>query len=300
MNNKDEIYKNINKDIFNISKEVLREFKAEHNIWMNLAGGALRDLILDNENKIKDIDLILSFEDICKRRILKDKTKKLYIEEVIEIYNENINRLSKLFEKNGYEVKGFQSFPKELVKELNDVESDEIYNKLENFLGVLKIKGNNLSYEIDILFVLDIENYVNNFFDFNICKVQSEIIRNGEMQESNENLIQNGLEKFKVKNRYFLEDAKNKTITYNLSNKTEEDLLNSFQKHLPRIYDKYKEYKIEFDFEKKCLKTPPVSGMEQKEWDRLKQLTVSLREMFYLELELQKKETSVKQKIRKT
>ncbi len=300
MNNKDEIYKNINKDIFNISKEVLREFKAEHNIWMNLAGGALRDLILDNENKIKDIDLILSFEDICKRRILKDKTKKLYIEEVIEIYNENINRLSKLFEKNGYEVKGFQSFPKELVKELNAVESDEIYNKLENFLGVLKIKGNNLSYEIDILFVLDIENYVNNFFDFNICKVQSEIIRNGEMQESNENLIQNGLEKFKVKNRYFLEDAKNKTITYNLSNKTEEDLLNSFQKHLPRIYDKYKEYKIEFDFEKKCLKTPPVSGMEQKEWDRLKQLTVSLREMFYLDLDLQIREPSVKQKIRKT
>lgn len=300
MNNKDEIYKNINKDIFNISKEVLNEFKAEHNIWMNLAGGALRDLILDNENKIKDIDLILSFEDICKRRILKDKTKKLYIEEVIEIYNENINRLSKLFEKNGYEVKGFQSFPKELVKELNAVESDEIYNKLENFLGVLKIKGNNLSYEIDILFVLDIENYVNNFFDFNICKVQSEIIRNGEMQESNENLIQNGLEKFKVKNRYFLEDAKNKTITYNLSNKTEEDLLNSFQKHLPRIYDKYKEYKIEFDFEKKCLKTPPVSGMEQKEWDRLKQLTVSLREMFYLDLDLQIREPSVKQKIRKT
>ena len=300
MNNKDEIYNNINKDIFNISKEVLSEFKAEHNIWMNLAGGALRDLILDNENKIKDIDLVLSFEDICKRRILKDKTKKLYIEEVIEIYNENINRLSKLFEKNGYEVKGFQSFPRELVKELNAVESDEIYNKLENFLGVLKIKGKNLSYEIDILFVLDIESYVNNFFDFNICKVQSEIIQNGKMQESNENLIQNGLEKFKVKNRYFLEDAKNKTITYNLSNKTEEDLLNSFQKHLPRIYDKYKEYKIEFDFEKKDLKTPPVSGMEQKEWDRLKQLTVSLREMFYLELELQKKETSVKQKIRKT
>lgn len=300
MNNKDEIYNNINKDIFNISKEVLSEFKAEHNIWMNLAGGALRDLILDNENKIKDIDLVLSFEDICKRRILKDKTKKLYIEEVIEIYNENINRLSKLFEKNGYEVKGFQSFPRELVKELNVVESDELYNKLENFLGVLKIKGNSLSYEIDILFVLDIENYVNNFFDFNICKVQSEIIRNGKMQESNENLIQNGMENFKVKNRYFLEDAKNKTITYNLSNKTEEDLLNSFQKHLPRIYDKYKEYKIEFDFEKKDLKTPPVSGMEQKEWDRLKQLTISLREMFYLELELQKKETSVKQKIRKT
>ena len=96
MSNKDEIYKNINKDIFNISKEVLSEFKAEHNIWMNLAGGALRDLILDNENKIKDIDLVLSFEDICKRRILTDKTKKLYIEEVIEIYNENINRCRKL------------------------------------------------------------------------------------------------------------------------------------------------------------------------------------------------------------
>ena len=57
------------------------------------------------------------------------------------------------------------------------------------------------------------------------------------------------MEKFKVKNRYFLEDAKNKTITYNLSNKTEEDLLNSFQKHLPRIYDKYKEYKKR----RKCL-----------------------------------------------
>ena len=40
--------------------------------------------------------------------------------------------------------------------------------------------------------------------------------------------------------------------------------------------------------------------MEQKDWDRLKKLTISLKEMFYLELELQKKETSVKQKIRKT
>ena len=300
MNNKDEIYKSVNQDIFNISKEVVNQFKNQHSVWMNLAGGALRDLILDNEDKIKDIDLVLSFEDICKRRIVKDKETKLYIADLIEIYNENINKLGKAFERSGYEVKIYQNFPKEVVQELNPTENDEIYNKLENFLGVVKIKGNNLSYEIDILFVLDIENYVNNFFDFNICKVQSEIIRNGEMQESNENLIQNGLEKFKVKNRYFLEDTKNKTITYNLSNKTEEDLLNSFQKHLPRIYDKYKEYKIEFDFEKKCLKTPPVSGMEQKEWDRLKQLTISLREMFYLELELQKKEISVKQKIRKT
>ena len=267
---------------------------------MNLAGGALRDLILDNEDKIKDIDLVLSFEDICKRRIVKDKKTKLYIEDLINIYNENINKLGEAFERSGYEVKRYQNFPKEEVQELNPTENDEIYNKLENFLGVLKIKGNNLSYEIDILFVLDIESYVNNFFDFNICKVQSEIIRNGFMQENAENLVQNGLEKFKVKNRHFLEDAKNKTITYNLSNKTEEDLLNSFQKHLPRIYDKYKEYKIEFDFEKKDLKTPPVSGMEQKDWDRLKKLTISLREMFYLELELQKKETSVKQKIRKT
>ena len=300
MNNKDEIYKSVNQDIFNISKEVVNQFKSQHSVWMNLAGGALRDLILDNEDKIKDIDLVLSFEDICKRRIVKDKKTKLYIEDLISIYNENINKLGEAFERSGYEVKRYQNFPKEVVQELNPTENDEIYNKLENFLGVLKIKGNNLSYEIDILFVLDIENYVNNFFDFNICKVQSEIIRNGFMQENAENLVQNGLEKFKVKNRHFLEDAKNKTITYNLSNKTEEDLLNSFQKHLPRIYDKYKEYKIEFDFEKKDLKTPPVSGMEQKDWDRLKKLTISLKEMFYLELELQKKEISVKQKIRKT
>ena len=300
MNNKDEIYKSVNQDIFNISKEVVNQFKNQHSVWMNLAGGALRDLILDNEDKIKDIDLVLSFEDICKRRIVKDKKTKLYIEDLINIYNENINKLGKAFERSGYEVKIYQNFQKEVVQELNPTENDEIYNKLENFLGVLKIKGNNLSYEIDILFVLDIESYVNNFFDFNICKVQSEIIRNGFMQENAENLVQNGLEKFKVKNRHFLEDAKNKTITYNLSNKTEEDLLNSFQKHLPRIYDKYKEYKIEFDFEKKDLKTPPVSGMEQKDWDRLKKLTISLKEMFYLELELQKKEISVKQKIRKT
>ena len=300
MNNKDEIYKSVNQDIFNISKEVVNQFKSQHSVWMNLAGGALRDLILDIEDKIKDIDLVLSFEDICKRRIVKDKKTKLYIEDLISIYNENINKLGEAFERSGYEVKRYQNFPKEVVQELNPTENDEIYNKLENFLGVLKIKGNNLSYEIDILFVLDIENYVNNFFDFNICKVQSEIIRNGFMQENAENLVQNGLEKFKVKNRHFLEDAKNKTITYNLSNKTEEDLLNSFQKHLPRIYDKYKEYKIEFDFEKKDLKTPPVSGMEQKDWDRLKKLTISLKEMFYLELELQKKEISVKQKIRKT
>ena len=300
MNNKDEIYKSVNQDIFNISKEVVNQFKNQHSVWMNLAGGALRDLILDNEDKIKDIDLVLSFEDICKRRIVKDKKTKLYIEDLINIYNENINKLGEAFERSGYEVKRYQNFPKEVVQELNPTENDEIYNKLENFLGVLKIKGNNLSYEIDILFVLDIESYVNNFFDFNICKVQSEIIRNGFMQENAENLVQNGLEKFKVKNRHFLEDAKNKTITYNLSNKTEEDLLNSFQKHLPRIYDKYKEYKIEFDFEKKDLKTPPVSGMEQKDWDRLKKLTISLKEMFYLELELQKKEISVKQKIRKT
>ena len=300
MNNKDEIYKSVNQDIFNISKEVVNQFKNQHSVWMNLAGGALRDLILDNEDKIKDIDLVLSFEDICKRRIVKDKKTKLYIEDLINIYNENINKLGEAFERSGYEVKRYQNFPKEVVQELNPTENDEIYNKLENFLGVLKIKGNNLSYEIDILFVLDIESYVNNFFDFNICKVQSEIIRNGFMQENAENLVQNGLEKFKVKNRHFLEDAKNKTITYNLSNKTEEDLLNSFQKHLPRIYDKYKEYKIEIDFEKKDLKTPPVSGMEQKDWDRLKKLTISLKEMFYLELELKKKETSVKQKIRKT
>ena len=40
--------------------------------------------------------------------------------------------------------------------------------------------------------------------------------------------------------------------------------------------------------------------MEQKDWDRLKKLTISLKEMFYLELELKKKEISIKQKIRKT
>ena len=57
----------------------------------------------------------------------------------------NINKLGKAFERSGYEVKIYQNFPKEVVQELNPTENDEIYNKLENFLGVLKIKGNNLN-----------------------------------------------------------------------------------------------------------------------------------------------------------
>ena len=47
MNNKNEIYKSVNQDIFNISKEVVNQFKNQHSVWMNLAGGVLRDLILD-------------------------------------------------------------------------------------------------------------------------------------------------------------------------------------------------------------------------------------------------------------
>ena len=147
MNNKDEIYNNINKDIFNISKEVLSEFKAEHNIWMNLAGGALRDLILDNENKIKDIEQLIITEKLNSNQIYKKKN-------ILEWYaNHNtsaaikiVEALTNIYQQDPDKKEMVKSFidKKSIIKIIDNLTSEDEDGELKSKYYYLKLQVDNV------------------------------------------------------------------------------------------------------------------------------------------------------------
>lgn len=261
-----EVMINMKKIFFDMSYiyQVLEPLeKAGLDFTLSLVGGALRDLMTENYNLIKDLDIVLSInniKDYSKNEVVSTLThieENPKLKDLIEVCKKkyefwniwNIDKkIAGLLEVTlAKQLKIKQTFiPLDLPKGMED---NGIFrsNYHNIFLrGVIKIEDEKLKYPADILICNSTaENYVNTF-DFNICKIRL-TINSKQFKEMSLVLNWDSLEKIKNEitptNEFWI-DLAYKRLTLNPLGFDMNALERAIVEHLPRIQLKYPEYKL--------------------------------------------------------
>jgi len=232
---------------------------------IDVIGGSIRDFLLDNHKQIKDLDILInlnpSFKNMDyylshmighKELNIKKITEKSWCTED-ELNAVNFSDNDELYEKHNKLVQLCLNRKHELVstkvftKNEREKTSELLYGEdiLKELSGIIKIESKELKYPIELLLT---DRGVERFYstiDFGICNVGLKIVNldtNNHLELIDVHKIS---ENFAISND-FLQDIKNKTITYNTYNRSFEQIEYSFNNHLKRVQAKFPEHKVEF------------------------------------------------------
>ncbi len=275
---KQDLFKKIIEDISKVTKK-LQFFNHQSfgfNISIGLAGGALRDLMLMENPKIKDLDLIVSFgysEELIQKgfsgsvkdgnndcNILKSFIKKaniFLIKNNLEPFD--LMKISPDIDvgissgKFTYHIvsqimKNKFKITNEFFGNLKNVAPIEVLNnnfgsENRHLNGVIKIKDNHFNYDLDLLITsVPIKKYLD-AFDYSICKMMLTVLDyNDKLIFENENLF-DLFKKIELSPEVY-QDVLEKKLTFNTDNFSCEEVERSLNNHYPRLKEKYPNYNL--------------------------------------------------------
>lgn len=217
-----------------------------------ITGGAIRDLLLGKYHSVKDLDILLSIDKSHVAQVLK-RTPRL---NVLSFLGQDIDNFIDWNQDTPF--KQFFSMAHYLTKKQYCIEKnvhiddfskkDQEYGKMiahSRLEGVIKIQSDdNNYYPIDLLVTdMPIKEYIDNTFDFNICKTYVNILQKENTKNRPYNVF-SFMDNLYI-NPYFLEDVKNKTITLFMPKQRSLDSIEySVMEHLPRIQKKYSNFSL--------------------------------------------------------
>ncbi len=221
-----------------------------------LAGGALRDLLLNNENNIRDLDIIFDFSGHIENN--KKKLSEISVFVLNKIFDTQINKTQ--WEEMDTKQKSFFMIFNLLQKEYNIEKShtleelknksslsNETYKHLLNkdLEAVISISDSNLTYPMDILVInTNIDKYLDTF-SFDFCKVKLQVL-NLEKSKIITN-VYDFLQLIHVP-KNFIKDAVSKTLTLRMDKYSSVEFIEKIlTKHYGKIKYKYQDYKINLE-----------------------------------------------------
>lgn len=223
----------------------------ERKLDVSIVGGALREMVLEKD-EVSDIDLLVSldsklnmFSEYEEKREYISSYKMTSLNNYLNYEKNQLLKIANQLKESGYEVKEyiFLDTSNESDNEVNRKQAE--YETDKRLYGVLKIKHKSLNYNVDLLFTLGAHNFVQERFDFNICKIESFLVTDSKINNYQKgNWITNNI----IKSNKFLTDIKNKEITYLEHDAPIESVRKSFEVHFPKIKKKYPDYKLKIEF----------------------------------------------------
>ncbi len=223
----------------------------ERKLDVSIVGGALREMVLEKD-EVSDIDLLVSldsklnmFSEYEEKREYINSYEMTSLNNYLNYEKNQLLKIANQLKENGYEVKEyiFVNTSNESDNEVNRKQAE--YETDKRLYGVLKIKHKSLNYNVDLLFTLGAHNFVQERFDFNICKIESFLVTDSKINNYQKgNWITNNI----IKSNKFLTDIKNKEITYLEHDAPSESVRKSFEVHFPKIKKKYPDYKLKIEF----------------------------------------------------
>ena len=191
----------------------------ERKLDVSIVSGALREMILE-KNEVSDIDLLVSldsklnmFSQYEERREYISSYEMTGLNNYLNYEKNQLLKIANQLKESGYEVKEyiFVDTNNESDNEVNRKQAE--YETDKRLYGVLKIKHKSLNYNVDLLFTLGAHNFVQERFDFNICKIESFLVIDSKINNYQKgNWITNNI----IKSNKFLTDIKNKEINFSL------------------------------------------------------------------------------------
>jgi hypothetical protein len=247
---------------------------------IDVVGGSVRDFLLDKHREIKDLDILINLTpgitnvDYYSRHFVnsqllntklmtekewcsKEELEAVDFSDKDELYSKH-NKLVKVCLNRNHEVVHTQIFTKnERTKTGELLYGEEILKELS---GIIKVESKGFKYPIELLLTdRGTERFYSNI-DFGICNVGLRIINLDKDNYLDLVSIHDVRDNFVISTD-FLEDVKDKTITYNTYNRSFDQIEYSFKNHLKRVQAKYPEYKLSFsknvidEETKKCIDT---------------------------------------------
>lgn len=273
-------YKDILEKIINQFNDIQDSFKPliemgiSFDLW--LVGGSVRDLLLGNGHLIKDLDIMLSFNQgkspmIPKAKVFMKKSKIDFTNPVLQpiIYREGssiafshwdfLETKTKDYkvERQKTKVRKVALFdmlvcslsknldPFEIYKPSLDASKDEkitekyVDSRLD---GVIKLRKEGWTWPVDILVTNNTVDAFLTAFDFGICKIAMELVRGSDIREQRKILPQNpsNLMKRIRLTKHFLDDLQNKQLSMSISEGMSlRQVQHSCENHLERLEKKY-------------------------------------------------------------
>lgn len=248
-------------------RPIFKELGIDYEI--HLAGGALRDHLLDKSDQVKDLDILIEFLDILyvdkmpgrhssDRRQEQNKTIEKFVNDndiILRKYNIEIKNnqsrekilheivLQSVSKLENIELKNFLLWKEESKEETNNI-LKEIKNKKEvspddsllydGLFSVIKVNRNDFKYPIDLLLNSNRHSYLY-YFDFNLCKCLY-TIKKLEINKNIENLyLDEG----------FMKDVIEKQLSLNAEIFSDNKQVDRCLKdHYIRLQTKYPDYKM--------------------------------------------------------
>lgn len=218
---------------------------------LDLTGGSARDFVLNNQEKIKDLDFMISLEKNMTNFTLKNLiNSKIFNEDEIKNVkwqdNDDVEiKKSKIIElclnKSKSKMTVFQHRKKDETVVSCATTSYGPLLAQDRLISVIKLEGNT-NYPIDILLTDFVKSKFIEDFDFDLCKASFCFVNpfyKKEFPKNHSHLIS----RF-VADLDFWADVYNNTNTYNTNNRSKYDIDRSFDNHLPRIVAKYPNNKL--------------------------------------------------------
>jgi hypothetical protein len=213
---------------------------------IDLTGGCVRDFILNNEDKIKDLDFMISIDigqDALYPETLIDNqifTKKEINDCNFDINDAYLIQKSKLLNicmNRTLEVSQTFSPCNSFVSYDMDKTSSQ------RLITIIKTTGNNTNYQIDLLLTAYSKPEFLNAFDFDICKASfciSNQLYNKDFPQHYTYLISRFSSELD-----FWADVINNKITFNVDSKSMNQIQVSFGDHLNRLIAKFPDHEVQ-------------------------------------------------------
>jgi hypothetical protein len=256
---KDEFKASLNQETLNKLEEfqaILKEINNDIaqcyalkpvNKELMIAGGAIRDTVLDKNHLVKDLDVFLSldfieeFDDRPNPLSRSDFYQRLIDSKVIDENQNNKESDSNLILKalvhqlkNKYEIEAIINTENDMPIKEDHITNSAFENdyRTNEINGVIKLKHPKMAYPIDLIVTFASSYQVlKDIFDFNLCKIalkhsylDTKAINNIHYEPS------------------FLTDIQDKTITLAIAKQSYNKM--SIQKHLPSLLKKYPDYRV--------------------------------------------------------
>jgi hypothetical protein len=219
-----------------------------------VAGGAIRDILTNKSNLVKDIDIFVSFECFIINPLLFEKFKQScydagYIESTHKYLppDEQMSDSQFILKALNRAMSNYYSDIKEIASQDNSFALDDSVNVSEvdkeyqdsGINGVLKINDDYLPCPVDLIINFISPANIVHFFDFDFCKIYM-----SSSYDTESSVLSNARDNILMTDE-FKHNLEQKKITMDANHYSEAAIIRSFESHLPRLMAKYPDYEVE-------------------------------------------------------
>lgn len=245
---KKKVIEKIIKKLEKITQNLLPLYKLGFEMSVSVIGGSIRDILLNKENDIADIDILISIEKLKVEKTFETcpyvKYKEILGPEILNYLNlgesSNIKFASLVkycLEKDNV----INEYTVLASKEPSRYGSRDINEHLQCLMKIKKESEDD--YPMDIMIShASAQQYVERTVDFNICKAYLKFIDMKKLSSipiDSYSFFDNV-----VVGRDFLTDAQKKEITLDMSRFNENQITFFMDNHYPKIEKKYNDYNL--------------------------------------------------------